>query len=223
MGQAGRGLRIAAWASGAVGALLLVGPVALFGSGYTTAQVSGSSMEPTHPIGERVLLERAGADDVRRGDVVLYREPERYQGLAVLSRVIGVGGDRVAQEPGAPVTVNGKPLTETYVKDGDPSGMPVQYDIEVPEGRLFVLGDHRANARDSRSFLDDRSGTVSATTVLGRVPHDRTGLVGLGVAMLLGLLLGITALVSGIAARGARHRSRTVYAPPPPPSAAWHA
>ncbi|OKI94667.1 signal peptidase I [Streptomyces sp. CB02058] len=178
-------------------------------------------MEPTYSIGERVLLERAGADDVRRGDVVLYREPERYQGLAVLSRVIGVGGDRVAQEPGAPVTVNGKPLTETYVKDGDPSGMPVRYDVEVPEGRLFVLGDHRANARDSRSFLDDRSGTVPAATVLARIPHDRTGLVGLGVAMLLGLLLGVTALVSGIAARGARHRSRTAYAPPTP--AAWHA
>ncbi|MEU1487930.1 signal peptidase I [Streptomyces sp. NPDC005752] len=213
MGRAGRGLRRTAWVSGTVGALLLVGTVVVFGTGYTGAKVSGSSMEPTYSIGERVVLERVDADEVRRGDVVLYRVPERYEGLAVLGRVIGVGGDQVAQQPGGPVTLNGSPLTEKYVKDGDPAGTPSGYDVVVPEGRLFVLGDFRADARDSRSFLDDRSGTVASAGVLGRALHDRSGPVGLGLAMLLGLLLAITALVSGIAARGARTRSRPTGVP----------
>ncbi|MFJ6854140.1 signal peptidase I [Streptomyces sp. NPDC091271] len=204
MSRAGRGLRRAAWASGVIGALLLVGPLALFATGYTSAEVSGGSMEPTYSIGERVLLQRIDADEVRRGDVVLYRMPERYQGLATLGRVIGVGGDRVTQQPGGAVTLNGTTLTEPYVKDGDPSGMATGYDVVVPEGRLFVLGDFRANARDSRSFLDDRSGTVPSTTVVARALDDRSGPVRLGLAMLLGLLLLATALVSGIAARRKR-------------------
>ncbi|MFC5173484.1 MULTISPECIES: signal peptidase I [Streptomyces] len=216
MERAGQGLRRTAWAAGAIGSLLLVGPVVVFGTGYTGAKVSGSAMEPTYSIGDRVLLERIDAGEVRRGDVVLYRAPERYEGLAVLGRVIGVGGDQVAQQPGGPVTLNGSPLTEPYVKDGDPSGVPSGYDVVVPQGRLFVLGDFRANARDSRFFLDDRSGTVGSTTVLGRALHDRSGLAGLGLAMLLGLLLGVTALVSGIAARGARKRSLPTGVPVPP-------
>ncbi|MFJ8885543.1 signal peptidase I [Streptomyces sp. NPDC102402] len=216
MEQAGRGLRIAAWTSGAVGALLLVGPVALFGAGYTAAQVSGSSMEPTYSIGERVLFERTDPGEIRRGDVVLYRAPDRYEGKAALGRVIGTGGDRVAQRPGAPVTVNGAPLTEPYVKDGDPSGTPLAYDVAVPEGRLFLLGDFRSDARDSRYFLDDRSGTVAGTSVLGRATSGRGALVGLGLPMLLGAVLAVTALVSALAARTARRRERPWVALTPP-------
>ncbi|WP_258036506.1 signal peptidase I [Streptomyces sp. SM10] len=216
MGQAGRGLRIAAWASGVVGALLLVGPVVLFGFFYTTAQVTGSSMEPTYPVGERVVIERTGPGEIRRGEVVLYRAPDRYEGGAVLGRVIGTGGDRVAQLRDEPVTVNGTPLTEPYVKDGDPSGTALAYDVAVPEGRLFILGDFRGNARDSRYFLDDRSGTVSDTSVLGRASSGRGALAGLGLTMLIGALLTVTALVSALAARSAGQRERRWVMPPPP-------
>ncbi|WP_327207725.1 signal peptidase I [[Kitasatospora] papulosa] len=214
MRPAGRGLRVTAWVTGTIGAALIVAPLALFGSGWTTARVSGGSMEPTYSVGERVTFERIEARDVRRGDVVLYRVPDRYEGLAVLGRVIGTGGDHVVQRSGAPVTVNGSPLTEPYVKDGDPSGMALEYDVMVPEGRIFVLGDFRANARDSRSFLDDRSGTVAATAVLGRTLHDRTGLVGLGLSMLFGLALAVTAVVTSIVARR-RGRPKAVWPPSP--------
>ncbi|MEU0304636.1 signal peptidase I [Streptomyces sp. NPDC006175] len=204
MSTTGRGLRRTAWASGVIGALLLAGPVALFTTGYTSAEVSGSSMEPTYSIGDRIVFERIDADEVRRGDVVLYRVPERYEGLATLGRVIGVGGDRVAQQPGDAVTLNGTTLPEPYVKDGDPSGMAPGYDVEVPEGRLFVLGDFRADARDSRYFLDDRSGTVPSTSVVGRPLDGSGGPLGLGLTALLGLPLLATALASGIAAREKR-------------------
>lgn len=48
MERAGQGLRRTAWAAGAIGSLLLVGPVVVFGTGYTAAKVSGSAMEPTY-------------------------------------------------------------------------------------------------------------------------------------------------------------------------------
>lgn len=76
------------------------------------------------------------------------------------------------------------------------------YDVKVPEGRLFVLGDHRANAMDSRLFADDHEGTVPVGAVQGRVADDvmvpvLLGLAGLlrGVVALAGLGLGIAALV----------------------------
>ncbi|WP_260462037.1 signal peptidase I [Streptomyces lateritius] len=187
---------------GALGLVLMVGVVAHVGAGYTTAEVSSDAMRPTYAQGDRVLLERTEAGAVRRGDVVLQRTAGRYGGLAVIQRVVGVGGDRVAQEPGEPVTVNGKPLQEPYVNDGDPSGTTAPaYDVVVPEGRLFLLGDHRANSNDSRFFLDDRSGTVPEGAVLARAFDDRSGLVGAGLTALLGLVLVLGALAAEITGR----------------------
>ncbi|MFJ8072689.1 signal peptidase I [Streptomyces sp. NPDC096176] len=186
---------------GAVGLVLLAGAVAHVVSGYTTATISSDAMRPTYTRGECVFLERIEAGEARRGDVLLHRTDERYGGLAVLQRVIGVGGDRVAQRTGEPVTVNGKPLDEPYVKDGDPSGAAPAYDVVVPEGRLFLLGDHRANSNDSRYFLDDRSGTVAERAVLARPLDDRSGLVGAGLTALLGLVVVVGALATEIARR----------------------
>ncbi|WP_432071978.1 signal peptidase I [Streptomyces wuyuanensis] len=189
---------------GAVGLVLVVGAVVRVGAGYTTVKVTGDAMRPTYTPGERVFLERIEAGEARRGDVVLHRSDERYRGLAVLQRVIGVGGDRVAQQTGEPVRVNGKPLTEPYVMDGDPSGAAPSYDVVVPEGRLFLLGDHRANANDSRYFLDDRSGTVADRAVLARPVGDRSGPVGAGLTALLGLVLVLGAIATEIAGRRRR-------------------
>lgn len=125
----------------------------------------------------------------------------------MLQRVIGMGGDHVAQRPGGPVTVNGKPLAEPYVMGDDPFSMTPAFDVVVPEGRLFLLGDYRANANDSRFFLSEQSGTVAATEVQARALDNRTGLFGLAPTALLGLLLTLGALVVQIAAWGARQRS----------------
>ncbi|MGA5195640.1 signal peptidase I [Streptomyces exfoliatus] len=189
---------------GAVGLVLAVGAVVHVGTGYTTAEVSSDAMRPTYTPGDRVLLERTEAGSVRRGDVVLQRTAGRYGGLAVLQRVVGVGGDRVAQRPGEPVTVNGEPLSEPYVNGGDPSGPAPAYDVVVPEGRLFLLGDHRANSNDSRYFLDDRSGTVAEGAVLARALDDHSGLLGAGLTALLGFVLVLGTIVVEIV----RHRKR---------------
>jgi signal peptidase I len=101
-----------------------------------------------------------------------------------IKRVVGLPGDRVrccdAQDR---VTVNGRPLDESaYLYAGDqPSESP--FDVVVPPGRLWVMGDHRAASADSRAHTGDPGGgTVPEDKVIGRAfsvvwPLDRlTGL-----------------------------------------------
>jgi signal peptidase I len=88
----------------------------------------------------------------------------------LIKRVIGVGGDHVkCCDAQGRVTVNGVPLSETdYLYPGNaPSLMP--FDITVPKGRLWVMGDHRGNSADSRYHQNTKyGGTVSEESVVGR-------------------------------------------------------
>jgi signal peptidase I len=133
--------------------------------------------------------------DVERGDVIVFDgtgsfitgnvvEPERSPvevvgrlfgeivGLApprdtdFIKRVIGVGGDRViCCDADGRITVNGVPLDEeSYLyRNNPPSKQP--FDVLVPEGTLWVMGDHRSASADSRSHMGDPGG--------GFVPVDR--------------------------------------------------
>jgi signal peptidase I len=92
-----------------------------------------------------------------------------------IKRVIGVGGDHVVCcDPQHRITVNGKPLTEPYLyrdatthKLVSPSEQP--FDVTVPKGRLWVMGDHRNESADSRVHLSDgQSGTIPTGNVIGR-------------------------------------------------------
>ncbi|WP_254047472.1 signal peptidase I [Streptomyces aureus] len=200
---------------GAAGLTAAVGAIVLLGTGYTTATVAGDSMDPTYPRGARVFFERIDGGEVGRGDVVLHRAEDRNGTRPLLRRVIGMGGDHVRQSAGGPVTVNGVPVTEPYVKDGDPSGVPVAYDVVVPEGMLFLLGDYRANSMDSRFSLDEQSGGVAATAVEARALDDRTGLLLLVLTALFGLLGTVAGLAVEIASRAARRESRSFHPPAP--------
>ncbi|MEV7245403.1 signal peptidase I [Streptomyces sp. NPDC093248] len=88
----------------------------------------------------------------------------------LIKRVIGVGGDHVkCCDAQGRVTVNGSPLSETgYLNPGSaPSVTP--FDITVPQGRLWVMGDHRDNSADSRAHQNTPyGGTVSEDSVVGR-------------------------------------------------------
>ncbi|WP_107644820.1 signal peptidase I, partial [Streptomyces sp. Ru87] len=87
----------------------------------------------------------------------------------LIKRVVAVGGDTVkCCDKDGKVTVNGTPLAEPYVHPGNtPSDM--KFEVDVPAGRLFVMGDHRANSADSRFHLNEAAdGTVPEDLVVGR-------------------------------------------------------
>ncbi len=87
----------------------------------------------------------------------------------LIKRVIAVGGDTVACcDADGRVTVNGTPLNEPYLHPGNaPSQMT--FEVEVPENRIFVMGDHRANSADSRYHLDEPGkGTIPEELVVGK-------------------------------------------------------
>jgi signal peptidase I len=79
-----------------------------------------------------------------------------------------------------------------------------------------MLGDHRANSRDSRAFLDDRGGTLPASAIQGRVIDDYAVPTALGTAMMLGVVLVPVGVGLGIAALVVRRRARAMVPPPPP-------
>ena len=161
--------------------------------------VPSGSMENTLHPGDRLVtnqLAYAFGGHVRRGDVVVFDGTGSFlpeapaatgvgaalrglgQRLGVapagdtvyVKRVIGVGGDRVTSPgPGGPLTVNGVPLDESaYLETGDESST-VAFDVVVPAGKLWVMGDHRRASRDSRDHLGEPGGGfVPESKVIGR-------------------------------------------------------
>ncbi|MYW68798.1 signal peptidase I [Streptomyces sp. SID8379] len=193
--RAVRGWRVVAWGLTPLGVVLLAGSVAYGLVRYETVTVASDSMRPGFPPGTRALVERIDAGGIHRGDVVLMDPPERYMSDGVLRRVIGVGGDHVTGS-GNRVTVNGRTLDEPYVADeGDPRVGP--YDVRVPSGRLFVLGDHRANANDSRYHLEVHEGSFAASGVRGRVVEGAAVPVRPALFAGLGIVLGAVGLAAG--------------------------
>ncbi|MFG1809846.1 signal peptidase I [Streptomyces sp. NPDC049040] len=138
-------------------------------------QVPSGSMEGTLRVGDRVLVDKLAyrfGGTPRRGDVIVFDGDgslTQESGTDFVKRVIGVGGDRITCcDAQGRLLVNGHPLDETYLYPGDtPSRVP--FDIVVPDGRLWVMGDHRDDSRDSRDHLGDPGGgTVPVGRVIGR-------------------------------------------------------
>ncbi|TQL20497.1 signal peptidase I [Streptomyces sp. SLBN-134] len=200
--RAGNGMRVAAWVLVPLGLVVLLGATGGFvGTGGLDREhitVAGDAMRPTYHRGDRLAIERIDEGEIRRGDVLLVTVPGRYRGAPVLQRVIGLGGDHVESRDGTRVTVNGKRIDEPYVMRDIFGSTGAPYEVTVPEGRLFLLGDNRPNANDSRYFLDEQSGSVAVSGVRGRVQEERAAPVAPLVLGALGALLTLVGAGLGI-------------------------
>ena len=206
--RAGNGMRVAAWVLVPLGLVVLLGATGGFvGTGGLDREhitVAGDAMRPTYHPGDRLAIERIDEGEIRRGDVLLVTVPGRYRGAPVLQRVIGLGGDHVESRDGVRVAVNGKRIDEPYVMRDPLGSTGSPYEVTVPKGRLFLLGDNRPNANDSRYFLDEQSGSVAVSGVRGRVQEKPAAtmaplLLGAFGALLtlVGVGLGIGGFVAG--------------------------
>ncbi|MCG7207074.1 signal peptidase I [Streptomyces arenae] len=136
-------------------------------------QIPSGSMEQGLRIGDRVLVDklayRFGAEP-RRGDVVVFDGAGYFGDADYIKRVVGVGGDHVVCcDKKGRIEVNGRSVDETaFLYPGD-TPSTVAFDVVVPGGRLFVLGDHRSDSSDSRDRLGSPGGgMVPVRTVIGR-------------------------------------------------------
>ncbi len=153
-------------------------------------EIPSGSMEPGLRAGDRVLVNkvayRFGAKP-QRGDVVVFDGTEYFGDADYIKRVVGVGGDHVVCcDSQGRISVNGRPAAEDrYLYPGDaPSRVP--FDVRVPDGTLFLLGDHRDVSRDSRDRLGaPGGGMVPLGAVIGKAewvawPAGRWATVGRG-------------------------------------------
>jgi signal peptidase I len=136
--------------------------------------IPSESMTPTLRVGDRVLVNKFiyRFKEPERGDIVVFESVEGG-GEDLIKRVVGVPGDEISVRGGR-LLVNGEPQRERYVNKKFPdtsSSAPTT----VPQDHVFVMGDNRANSRDSRYF-----GTVPEKKIEGEAflrfwPPDRIG------------------------------------------------
>jgi signal peptidase I len=175
--------------------------------------IPSGSMENTLQIQDRVAVNKLPfiSKSINRGDVVVFRDPANWlpepyaeaenkvlaklkEGLVtvgvlpnpakqyLVKRVIGIAGDHVICCSKGKLTINGKETNEPYIFAGNkPSEM--DFNVTVPEGKIWVMGDHRGSSADSRYHQDDvNHGFVPVEKVTGRVfaiiwPLKHVGLV----------------------------------------------
>jgi signal peptidase I len=122
-------------------------------------QVSGSSMEPTLSDGDIIVLEKT--NQYKPGDLCgLY-----WQNKLLLKRVIALPGSYVDIDQDGNVTIDGQALDEPYLTEKSLGECDITFPYQVPDGKLFVMGDHRATSIDSRSSA---VGCIDKTQIVGR-------------------------------------------------------
>ncbi|WP_405882764.1 signal peptidase I [Streptomyces sp. NBC_01136] len=153
----------------ALGCVLFLGGFVWGAIVYQPYTVPTASMTPTIKVGDHVLAERIDGGDVKRGDVIVFKQ-KSWGDMLIVKRVVAVGGDTVACCTNGKLTVNGKQIDEPYLPKGAAAETFQIPTVDVPAGRLFLLGDERSGSLDSTAHLTEAfNGTVPRSAVKARV------------------------------------------------------
>ena len=137
-------------------------------------QIYGSSMTPTLQDGEIVFSVKTS--DFAPGDIVAFY----YNNKILIKRVICGPADWVNIDGDGTVYVNGTVLDEPYLVEKALGDCNIELTYQVPDGKVFVMGDHRSTSVDSRNTA---VGCVAQEQVVGKIifriwPLNRLGIVG---------------------------------------------
>ncbi len=159
--------------------------------------VPSESMENTLLKNDRIIVSKISTKitGIHRGNVIVFHDPGQWlgdgfpnpydtpvgrvlqfvgivpsnSGNDLVKRVVGVGGDKIkCCDAQGRIEVNGTGVDEPYIKSGSPTDQ-ITFDVLVPEGYVFVMGDNRGNSEDSRFHLELNNGMVPIKDVVGRV------------------------------------------------------
>jgi signal peptidase I len=169
--------------------------------------VPSGSMEQTLQINDRVIASKISTNvaGVKRGEIMVFKDPsdwlpsmtESESGLRglitdslifigllpsdsgddLVKRVIAIEGDQIACcNDNGQIVLNGVGLDESSYISGPTD--QVLFDVTVPPGSMFVMGDNRGNSADSRFHLNENEGSIPVDNAVGRVvlvvwPFDR--------------------------------------------------
>ncbi|HDI3055616.1 signal peptidase I [Clostridium botulinum] len=190
---------IESWIFSILGAILIAGLVN--SKVFAKVRVQQSSMENTLLTNEQLVVDKLSYNFVepKKGDIIIFHENKEKGTIAedtlemvdniisifnnnnnsiekddrLIKRVIGIPGDEIDIKDGH-LYLNGKRLEEPYVK-GETIEREFKLPIQIPENKLFVLGDNRMISKDSRMF-----GLIDCKQVEGKAiyrvyPFDHIG------------------------------------------------
>ena len=134
-------------------------------------QIYGNSMQPSISEGSIVLSLKGGK--LKSGDVIAFY----YNNKILVKRVIAQPGEWVDIDEAGNVSVNGVPLDEPYLAEKALGETNIELPYQVPESRVFVMGDNRAVSVDSRNTA---IGCIAEEQIVGRIfwciwPFDQFG------------------------------------------------